>query len=151
MEVILKENISGLGKAGDVVKVKDGYARNFLFPKNVAVAVTEQNLKSLEQLRKVNAVKMEKEKKACEQMKDKLAQLSLTIPVLTQDKEKEKERLYGSITAVEIHKALQDEGIEIDKNAIALEEPIKALGIYEVPVKLHPEVLATLKVWIVKK
>lgn len=147
MEVILKENVPGIGTAGSKVKVKDGYARNFLFPRNLAVCVSEQNLKSFEQEQKARALKLEKEKKGAEQLKEKIAQLSLTIPVLTQEKDK----LYGSITALEIHKALQDDGVEIDKNAIALAEPIKALGIYEVPVKLHPEVTATLKVWIVKK
>ncbi|MGE5307553.1 MAG: 50S ribosomal protein L9 [Deltaproteobacteria bacterium] len=147
MEVILKEDVPGLGKAGMKVKVKDGYARNFLLPRNLAVMVTQSNVKVFEQEQKVRAQKMEKQKKEAETLKDKLAQLSLTIPVLTQEKEK----LYASIGPLEISKALADEGIEIDKNAIALEEPIKALGIYEVPVKLHPEVTATLKVWIVKK
>lgn len=147
MEVILKEDVPGLGKAGMKVKVKDGYARNFLLPRNLAVMVTQSNVKVFEQEQKVRAQKMEKQKKEAETLKDKLAQLSLTIPVLTQEKEK----LYASIGPLEISKALADEGIEMDKNAIALEEPIKALGIYEVPVKLHPEVTATLKVWIVKK
>lgn len=147
MEVILKENVPGIGTAGSKINVKDGYARNFLFPRNLAVRVTEQNLKTFEQEQKSRALKLAKEKKGAEQLKEKLAQLSLTIPVLTQEKDK----LYGSIGAVEIHKALQDDGIEIDKNTLELAEPIKALGIYEVPVKLHPEVTATLKVWIVKK
>jgi large subunit ribosomal protein L9 len=147
MEVILKENVPGLGTAGSKVKVKDGHARNFLFPRNLAVAVTQQNMKTFEQEQKVRAQKMEREKKEAEQVKVKLEQLSLTIPVLTQEKEK----LYGSITVLELHKALEDEGIAIDKAVIALAEPIKGLGIYEVPVKLHPEVTATLKVWIVKK
>ena len=147
MEVILKEKVPGIGNAGTKIKVKDGYARNFLFPRNLAVKVTAANMKSLVQEQKVTAQKMEKMKKEAEQLKTKIGALSLTIAVLTQEKEK----LYGSITALEIHKALQDEGIEIDKTVIALEEPIKALGIYEVPVNLHPEITATLKVWIVKK
>jgi len=147
MEVILKENVAGVGTAGSKIKVKDGYARIFLFPRNLAVKVTAANMKSLVQEQKVAAQKTEKMKKEAEQVKAKIAALSLTIPVLTQEKDK----LYGSITALEIHKALQDEGIEIDKNAIALEEPIKAVGIYEVPVNLYPEITATLKVWIVKK
>jgi large subunit ribosomal protein L9 len=147
MEVILKENVAGLGNAGAVVKVKDGHARNFLFPRNLAVAVSAQNIKSLEQEKKVRDQKLERQKKEAEQLKGKLEALSLTIPVLIQEKDK----LYGSITSLEIHKALEDESINIDKAHIALEEPIKALGIYEVPIKLHPEVTATLKVWIVKK
>ena len=146
MEVILKENVAGLGTIGTVVKVKDGYARNYLFPMNLAVAVSAQNVKSLEQEKKVRDQKLERQKKEAELLKTKLDALSLTIPVLV-----EKDKLYGSITSLEIHKALEDESIIIDKTQIALEEPIKALGIYEVPVKLHPEVTATLKVWIVKK
>jgi large subunit ribosomal protein L9 len=147
MEVILKENVAGLGAAGSKVKVKDGYARNFLFLRNLAVGVTPHNMKMLEQEQKIKAQKAEHHKKEAEQLKTKICQLSITIPVLVQEKEK----LYGSITSLEIHKALQDEGVEIDKTVIALDEPIKALGIYEIPIKLHPEVVATLKVWIVKK
>lgn len=147
MEVILKANVPGLGTAGSRVKVKDGYARNFLFPRNLAVAVTSQNVKILEQEQKLKAQKLDKEKKEAEQLRDRLGQLSLTIPVLTQEKEK----LYGSISSLEIAKALEDDGVTIDKNMIDLAEPIKGLGIYEIPVKLHPEVTATLKVWIVKK
>jgi large subunit ribosomal protein L9 len=147
MEVILRENVPGLGNAGSKVKAKDGYARNYLFPRNLAVAVTPQNMKALEQEQKIKAQKLERNKKEAEQVKTKIGQLSITISVLTQEDEK----LYGSITSLEIHKALQDEGIEIDKNAIALDEPIKSLGVFEIPVKLHPEVIATLKVWIVKK
>jgi large subunit ribosomal protein L9 len=147
MEVILKENVAGLGTIGTVVKVKDGYARNYLFPMNLAVAVSSQNVKALEQAKKVRDQKLERQKKEAEQLKGKLEALSLTIPVLIQEKDK----LYGSITPLEVHKALEDEGIIIDKAHIALEEPLKALGIYEVPIKLHPEVTATLKVWIVKK
>jgi large subunit ribosomal protein L9 len=147
MEVILKVDVPGLGKAGTKVKVKDGYARNYLLPRGLALPVTEQSMKILEQEQKNRAQKLEKEKKEALQLQTKIGALSLTIPVLTQEKEK----LYGSITAAELQKALKDEGIEVDENKIALEEPIKALGIYEVPVKLHPEVTATLKVWIVKK
>lgn len=147
MEVILRENVPGIGTAGSKVKVKDGYARNFLFPRKLAVEVTAQNQAALEQEQKARAQKAEREKKEAEQLKTKIEQLQLTIPVLVQEKEK----LYGSIDQQEIHKALQDEGIELDKNSIALAEPIKALGIYEVPAKLHPQVTATLKVWIVKK
>ena len=147
MEVILTQDIQGIGKVGAVVKVKDGFARNFLFPKKLALIVTAASIKGLQQEQERKSQKLEKEKNAAEALKEKIAGLSLTIPVLVQ----EKERLYGSITAVEIAKALQDEGIAIDTSAIELEEPIKALGIYQVPLKLHPEVQGQVKVWIVKK
>lgn len=147
MNVILKKDIEGIGKAGTVVKVKDGYARNFLFPRSLALESTQTNLKHLEQEQKARSLQTEKLKKSALEIKARIEKLSLTLPVLVQEKEK----LYGSITAVEIAKALQDEGIEVDKNMIVLEEPLKALGIFEVPVKLHSEVTATIKLWIVKK
>ncbi|MDD5347701.1 MAG: 50S ribosomal protein L9 [Candidatus Omnitrophica bacterium] len=147
MEVILTQNVEGVGKQGEKLKVKDGYARNFLFPKNLAVAVTPANMKRIEQEKERRDHESEKRKTQAEALRDKLAALSLTIAVLVQEKEK----LYGSIGAAEICKALKDEGHEIDEQAIALEEPIKALGIYQVPLKLHPEVEGQLKVWIVKK
>jgi large subunit ribosomal protein L9 len=147
MEVILNKDVEGVGKAGSVVKVKDGFARNFLFPKQLAVALTESNIKNIEQEKQRKSLKLEKEKKEAEQLKEKLDSISLTIPVLIQEKEK----LYGSITSLEIQRALQDEGYDIDKNHIVLEEPIKSLGIYQIPIKLHPEVSAQIKVWVVKK
>jgi large subunit ribosomal protein L9 len=147
MEVILIQDVNGIGKMGAVVKVKDGFARNFLFLKNLAVISTAGNLKTLEQVRQKKNLQMEKLKKGAEKVRDRLQNLSLTIPVLTQDKEK----LYGSISAADLQNALKEENIDIDKNDILLEEPIKALGIYEVPVNLHPEISATIKVWIVKK
>lgn len=147
MEIILTQDVKKLGKAGTVVKVKDGFARNFLIPNGLAVLVNESNLKNLEQKKKSELMRKEQSKKQAEEVKLKLAGLSLTIPVLIQAEEK----LYGSIGVQEIEKALNDEGFQIDKNAIIIEEPIKSLGIYEVPIKLHPEVTVNIKVWIVKK
>ncbi len=147
MEVILTQDVEGIGKSGAVIKVKDGFARNYLFVKNLAVAVTSKNISAIEQEKKRRSLKEEKSKKDAEVLKNKIAALSLTIAVLTQEKDK----LYGSITAAEIQKALKEEGCEIDKECINLDEPIKALGIYQVPLKLHPEVSAEVKVWIVKK
>ncbi|MFA6383814.1 MAG: 50S ribosomal protein L9 [Candidatus Omnitrophota bacterium] len=147
MNVILKGDIEGIGKAGTVVKVKDGYARNYLFPHSLALESTPANLKKLEAEQKARSVQSEKLKTAALAFKDKLEKLSLTLPVLVQEKEK----LYGSISAVEIAKALKDEGLEVETHSIMLEEPLKALGIFEVPVKLHADVTATVKLWIVKK
>jgi len=147
MNVILKNDIEGIGKAGTVVKVKDGYARNYLFPHALALESTPANLKKLEAERKAKSVQSEKFKAAAIVLKDKLEKLSLTMPVLVQEKEK----LYGSVSAVEISKALKDEGFDIADTIIMLEEPLKALGLFEVPVKLHADVTATVKLWIVKK
>ncbi|MDD2702864.1 MAG: 50S ribosomal protein L9 [Candidatus Omnitrophica bacterium] len=147
MEVILTQDVNGIGKTGSVIKVKDGFARNFLFPGKLAVLSTAGNMKSLELERQKKNLQMENLKKEAEKIRDRLQNLSLTIPVLTQDKEK----LYGSISAADLQNVLKEENIDIDKNNILLEEPIKALGIYEIPVNLHPEISAKIKVWIVKK
>lgn len=147
MEVILNQDVDKIGKAGSVVEVKDGFARNFLIPNGLAIPLTTANLKKLEQERQRKTLRLDKIKKESEDLKERLAALSLTLPVLTQEEDK----LYGSITPQDIARALKEEGFDIDKNSIALDEPIKSLGIYEVPIKLHPEVLAKVKVWIVKK
>lgn len=147
MEVILNQDVDKIGKSGQVVKVKDGFARNFLLPNKLALPVTSANLKKLELQKQRKATLSEKVKKDAQVLAQKLAALSLTMPVLA----KEQEGLYGSVSAAEILRALKDEGLDIDKNCIELAEPIKNLGIYEVPVKLHPDVVAQLKVWVVKK
>lgn len=147
MEVILKQDVDKIGRAGQVVKLKDGFARNFLIPNGLAVPMNSANLKKLEQEKQKKAQESEKIRKEAEAAKTKLAGFSLTIPVLTHEEDK----LYASIGALDISRLLKDEGFDIDKGLIALEEPIKSLGIYEIPVNLHPEVSATIKVWIVKK
>jgi large subunit ribosomal protein L9 len=147
MEVILKKDVSSIGKAGTLVKVKEGFARNFLFPQHLAEVATPAALKKLEQERLLRLALSEKLKKEAAAAKERLDNFSLTISALTQSEEK----LYGSIQAQEIVAALEAEGIVIEKNAIELVEPIKALGIYEIPVKLHPEVTAKVKLWVVKK
>ncbi len=147
MEVILNKDVAAIGKAGQVVKVKEGFARNFLFPQNLAKPVTSGSLKILEQERQVKSAQSLKLKAQASELQQRLDSLALTIPALAQDEEK----LYGSIGAHEISEALKNEGLEINKNNINLVEPIKALGIYEIQVKLHPEVTAKLKLWVVKK
>jgi large subunit ribosomal protein L9 len=147
MEVILNQDIDRLGKTGQVVKVKDGFARNFLIRNGLAVPKTQTNLKKLEQERQKKVLQLEKSKKESEELKVRLEGLSLTLPVLTHEEDK----LYGGISSIEIANALKEEGLDIDKNSIILDEPIKSLGIYEVPVRLHSEILAKVKVWIVKK
>ncbi len=146
MEVILNQDVDKIGKAGATVKVKDGFARNFLIPNRLAVLCTAVNLQRFKQLEQKKAQELEKAKLSAEGLKKKLAALSLTMPVLT-----EEEKLYGSISPLDIANALKEEGIEIDKDNIILEEPIKALGIYEVSVKLHPQISAKVKIWVVKK
>jgi large subunit ribosomal protein L9 len=147
MEVILNQDVDKIGKAGSVVKVKDGFARNFLIPNGLALPLTPGNLKKLEQQKQNKTQQLEKLKQAALELKGRLDSFSLTIPALTQEEDK----LYGSVSSQDLEQALSDEGFSIDKNSLVVEQPIKSLGIYEIPVKLHPEVTATLKVWIVKK
>ncbi|MFA6350532.1 MAG: 50S ribosomal protein L9 [Candidatus Omnitrophota bacterium] len=147
MEVILNKDVERVGTAGQIIKVKDGFARNFLFPNGLAMPKTSGNMKKLEQDKQKRLQQAQKSKEASLQIAEKISGLSLTISVLV----KEEEKLYGSITAQEIAAALKEESIDIDKNAVMLVDPIKTLGIYEVPVKLHPEVTAKLKLWVVKK
>ncbi len=147
MEVILNQDVDKLGKAGAIVKVKEGFARNFLIPNKLAMPVTSSNLKKLQQEKQKKVAQIEKVKKEFEQLKDRLNGLSLTIPALIHEEDK----LFGSISPQDIAQALKEEGFEIDKNSITMEQPIKSLGIYEIPIKLHPEVSTKIKVWIVKK
>lgn len=149
MEVILIQDVNEIGKAGNIVKVKDGFARNFLFPKKLALVADSVNIKKLEREKQKKVQGLEKVKKEAELIKEKLNAFSLTIPALTQEEDKEK--LYGSITAQDLADALKEEGFQVDKNSIILEQPIKSLGIFEVSIKLHPEVQAMIKVWVVKK
>ncbi|MDD5568562.1 MAG: 50S ribosomal protein L9 [Candidatus Omnitrophica bacterium] len=147
MEVILVKDVDKIGKAGSVVKVKDGFARNLLLPKKLAIPVTPGNLKKIEQEKQKTLQGLEEKKQEALLLKERLEKMSLTISAIAQDEKS----LYGSVAAQDISNALKEEGLEVEKNIIILSEPIKALGIYEVDVKLHPEIQAKLKVWIVKK
>lgn len=147
MRIILRTDISKLGKSGDILEVKDGYARNFLIPKGLALEATSTNLKKIKEEQKQKALKFQREKKRAEQQASELSKQSLTIPVEV----KEKDQLYGSITSSEIAKALEEQNIQIEKKNILLENPIKTLGIYEVPIRLHPEIITKIRIWVVKK
>lgn len=147
MKVILIEDVKEVGAMGDVLDVKDGYARNFLFPKNLARPAIGSNLKIIEDMKKKKALAAIKEKKDAEEMKIKISSFSCTIPVEAGDDDK----LFGSVTTQDISKAFELEGLTIEKHKIMLEEHIKTLGVYHVPVKLHPEVMAEVKVWVVRK
>ena len=147
MKIILKEDLEKLGKAGEVVEVKDGYARNFLVPRNLAVAATKGNLSSIEKILKEKELKENKRKKEALALRDKVEGISCTAEVLVGEEDK----VFGSVTTIEISRMLKDKGFFIDKRSIEMDEPIKALGVYSVPVRLHPEVTASLKLWVVKK
>jgi len=146
MKVVLKENVQKIGKIGDVVEVTAGYARNFLIPQGKALEATKDNLKKLDEYKLVMAKKQEQEKQTALELAKKLEQVSCTIVMQAHE-----EQLYGAVTNADIAKALQQEGITIDKKDVLLEEPIKALGVYQILVKLHPEVKQQVKVWVVQK
>ncbi len=147
MKIILREGQGKLGEQGEVVEVAPGYARNFLLPRGVAFEVTAKNIKLVEEEQRAKAACKKKEEQAVEELSRKLSEISCTVSVKTGEEEK----LYGSVTSLDIAEALAGEGIEIDKRKIILEEPIKSLGVYHVPIKLRPEVTAEVKVWVVKK
>ncbi len=147
MKIILKERVGKLGEPYDTVNVKDGFARNFLFPKGLAMEATKGNLIRIEEIKRSGRAVLEKEKAAALELAKKLenASFTLTFEANVDDK------LYGSVDAAGLAVFLSGEGYPIDKKNILLPEPIKSLGVYQVDVKLHPDVTAKIKVWIVKK
>jgi large subunit ribosomal protein L9 len=147
MKVILKENVEDLGQIGDLVQVKPGYARNYLIPQSRAVEATVRNVKVLEHQKKLIQDKILKTVKTAEGLAQRIESTSVTIS----QKVGEDDRLFGSVTAINIAESLKEEGIDVNKKKISLEEPIKKLGVYSVPIKLHPEVTANLKVWVVEE
>ncbi len=147
MKIILRQDHERLGKFGDIVEVKDGYARNYLIPKNIAYPAKPNFIKIIEEEKKHKQFKLLKAKRQAEELAKKLENVSITISVSVGEEDK----MFGSVTSQDIGKALEEQGIEIDRRKIVLEEPIKELGIYSVPIKLHPEVEAKIKVWVVKE
>lgn len=147
MKVILIQDIDRVGKAGQVLTVADGYARNFLIPNKKAREATPGNMKVLDVLKKKEAAEEAKKVEAARALANRIGNLSITISVQAGEEEK----LFGSVTADAVADALKDEGIEIDKKDVILDEPIKKLGVYQVAVKVHPEVKANVRIWIVKK
>ena len=145
MEVILREHVEHLGRRGDVVKVAAGYARNYLLPRNLALAVTENNKRQIEREKKLAEVRDLEEKSQAEAIAQRLTQLDIEIA----RRVGENDTLYGSVTSQDVAQALKDKGFDIDKRRIALSEPLKALGEAMVPVKIHRDVTAQLRVKVV--
>jgi len=146
MDVILLEDVQGLGDAGDVVVVKPGFARNKLIPDGVALRASKRNLAVAEERKRVSKMRKDRESEADYNLVDKLSKTEITIEAQVGDDEK----MFGSVTAIDIHKALDEKEINIDRHAIELEEPIKSLGIYHVPVKVSAEHTGDLKVYVIK-
>ena len=147
MKVILRKNFDQLGKIGDLIVVKDGYARNFLLPRQVAYIATKGNIRALEEEKQQLAKKEVKELETAKVLAAELENVSITIPV----KVGEEDKIFGSVTSQMISDALKEKSYEIDKRKIDLAEPIKALGIYTVNIKLHNEVTANVKTWVVRE
>ena len=147
MEVILREDVDKLGRRGDVVKVAEGYGRNFLLPRGLAMAVSEANKAMIAKERKAYDVRAAKEKAEFESVAQRIASLRFIAP----RKVGEHDVLYGSVTSGDIADFLKNKGVEIDKRKVQLDEPIKKLGEHEVAIKLHPEVTANLRVLVTKE
>jgi large subunit ribosomal protein L9 len=147
MEVILLEDVPSLGQVGDLVRVADGYARNFLLPRKKAVRATSKKLKALEHEKRLVQDRLEKSVRDAERLAKRLEDYSCTIAKSVGESGK----LFGAVTSMEIEQNLQENGFQIERKNILLEEPIKSLGIYTVPVKLNPDVTTNLKVWVVKE
>jgi large subunit ribosomal protein L9 len=146
MQVILLQDIENLGTAGDIVDVKPGYARNYLVPRGLALRASKRNLAVSEEKKRVVRARQERERKALLDLAEKLNKIELTIEVKVGDEE----RMFGSVSTQDIHRALEEKGISVDRHAIRLEEPIKSLGIYNIPIKLALDLEPKVKIYVIK-
>ena len=147
MHVILLEDVPSLGKAGDTVKVSEGYGRNYLIPQKKAVFATEKNMKALGHQKRQVQDRLGKVKKDAEKLAQEIHNLSCTFT----KQAGESGKLFGSVTSMDIEGFLKENGIEVDRKKIMLEEPLKSLGMFTVPIKLHADIVANLKVWVVQE
>ena len=147
MEIILLENILNLGNIGDIVTVKPGYARNYLFPKGLAVRSSKRNIAFVEEKRKNIELKIAKEEQASQAIFDSLKNVEILIEVEVGENDK----LFGSVTTMDLQKALNEQNIEIEKQDILLNNPIKSLGVYDIPIKVTSSLKQSIKVNVVKK
>ena len=146
MEVILLKDIEGLGASGEIVRVKPGYARNYLFPRGIALRSSKKNRAVAEERKRNKELKSKRLNKANESLANKINKIELTFEAQVGDEEK----MFGAVTSKDIHSALEEKGITLDKNAILLDESIKALGIYHIPIKLDSELETELKIYVIK-
>lgn len=147
MELLLKQNVEQLGRIGDVVKVKSGYARNYLLPRGLAVAVTKSNLADIDRARATALAEEQQRLSGLKELATKLGEASVTI----EGRANAEGHLFGSVTAMQIAAALRDKGIPVEEKHVRLEQPLKEIGVYDVPINLHASVEATVKVWVVQQ
>ena len=147
MKVILREDMEKLGKCGEIVDVASGYGRNYLIARNLAIPATKGNVKAIDEIKKQKDMRDRKSMKEAERVKSRIEKASIMAEVNVGEEDK----VFGSVTAAMISELLSKEGITVDRRNIILEEPIKALGVFTVPVKIATDVIASLKLWVVKK
>lgn len=147
MKVILREDVADIGQAGQTVEVKDGYGRNYLIPRNLAIVASKGNLRSIGEVHKQKDLRDRKLRREAEVVKEKIEKLELSAEVLVGEEDK----VFGSVTVHDIIELLAAEGVTVPKHTLKLDEPIKALGVYTVPIKIEKDVTADLKLWVVKK
>jgi len=146
MKVLLRQDFEKLGNQGQVVEVKPGYARNFLIPQKIALPMTPGNRRVIEEERKQEGLRTKREERKAVELAEKLKNVSVTATVTVG----EEDRIFGTVTAQNISDLLKEKGFDVDKKSITILEPVKALGIYEVAVKLHKNVEKKIKLWVVK-
>ena len=146
MKVILQENVANLGKVGEIVRVKDGYGRNYLVPNQLAVVADERNVARMEHQRRTADARAQKLVGEAKSLAEKLSQTAVTI----RRQAGEENKIFGSVTNRDIAEALGAEGIEVDRRAIHLDEPIRSIGLFTVPVRLHREVTANVRVYVIR-
>lgn len=147
MRVILRENIRNLGSTGDIVKVSDGYARNFLLPRRLVAVADERNVTQLEHFKRVLSAKRAQQKEASRGIAEKLSAQEVTLS----RKVGKNDKLFGSVTSSDVAEALTQAGFEVEKTQVQIKEPIKKLGVHSVEIKLDTDVFASVKVWVVKE
>ncbi len=147
MELLLKQNVEDLGRIGDVVKVKSGYARNYLLPRGLAVAVTKSNLAEIERARATALAEEQQRLSGMKELAGKLGDVSVTI----EGRANAEGHLFGSVTTMQIAAALRDKGVHVDDKQVRLDQPLKEIGVYDVAIHLHASVEATVKVWVVQQ
>ena len=146
MKIILLEDVAKLGKAGDCINVSDGYARNYMIPRKLAVEATSSNLRQVERKRTLGVGQLTRGKREAQELAERLEAISLVL-----DRQAGKgDKLFGSVTSKDLSEALAAEGFDLERKKILLDEPIKNLGLFEVPIRLHPEVLGKIKVEVRK-
>ena len=146
MDVILLKDVEGLGEAGDIVDVKPGYARNYLTPRGLALRASKRNLAVAEEKKNVTMARKARANKVNQELADSLAKIELTIEMQVGEEEK----LFGSVTTQDLHKALLEKELDIDRTIILLDEPIRALGVYDIPIKVSDDLQPNIKLYVIK-